>query len=137
MRKLAFILVAALALAGCNPSNFGSISAGVSQVVNAQVSQNQLDTARSAYDGAFLVPAVHYRELPLCKKGVVATTSNICAERAKVLKLQAADLVVQKGFDDVQVMVTAGRAGGSVVDAWNLLQSAISTATGLVAAYRL
>jgi hypothetical protein len=93
------------------------------------VTQGQVDAARSSYDAAFLAPAAHYRQLPLCTSGQTFLR-NQCAERSVILTLQSADRTVEASFDRVQAMVTAGNNTG-LVAAYQTLTTAIQTAEGI------
>lgn len=123
MKKIALALSLSLALGGCGP-DFGKLAAGVGQVLNANITQNQLDEARLAYDSLFLVPAVHYRRLPRC---TVAPAP--CSDKAKVAKLQAIDKVVQSNFDSTQALISQGQDANA---AWVALNAAISSAKALL-----
>jgi hypothetical protein len=123
MRRSLSLLLAALALGGC---------AQLQAVQGFSVSQNALDVARNGYNTAFLTPAANYRRLGFCATGSRWTLQHPCADRAIVTKLRQADAIVAKGFNDVQAMIRAGDNTGAQA-AFTSLQTAISTAEGLVA----
>lgn len=123
MKKIALVLALILPLAGCG-SGFGNLAAGVGQVLNASVTQQQLDEARLAYNGLFLTPAVHYRRLPRC---TVAPAP--CSDRAKIVALQKIDMVVKANFDNTQALLNQGQDANA---AWVALTAAISSAKALL-----
>jgi hypothetical protein len=91
------------------------------------VSQQNVDAARAAYDAAFLTPAAHYRQLGYCASGTVATLAKPCADRAIVAKLRAEDQAVQAAINDLQAQINSGNTTGAMA-AFQLLQTAIQTA---------
>ena len=116
--KLAFLLPLALtgvlALAGCD------------------VTQQQLDEARTSYNAAFLTPAAHYRQLGFCRAGTTFTIAKPCADRTVVASLVAADAQVHQQFNLVQADVTSGNGTASMSD-FSALQQAIAVAQNLIA----
>lgn len=139
MRKLALVFVAALALAGCNSSgvggNWGALTAGVSAVVNFQVTQQQVDTASLTYEGAFLVPAKAYLSLPRCVAGTSFSLRNQCSEPAKVRQIQAITRTMRSNFAKVQSLVDKGERGSGLQSAWAVLTNGIDTYKALVASF--
>src|SRR5262249_12095998 len=97
------------------------------------ITQGQLDAARSTYTGTVLVPLHKYASFPRCGGGVTFTLALPCHDAVMLKKLRNADKVVAKAFDDTQDLITSGNSSGAVA-AWQSLQTAISTARGLVAA---
>lgn len=124
MKTLAFAIALTLPIAGCAGTDFGKLSTGVANVLNASVTQQQLDEARLAYNGLFLTPAVHYRRLPRC---TVAPAP--CSDRAKIAQLQAIDKVVKANFDSTQALISQGQDANA---AWVALNAAISSAKALI-----
>lgn len=117
MRKLVLALpLLALGLAGCNSSTL----------------QNNLDTARSAYDAAFLTPAANYRNLGFCATGTKATLAKPCADRAIVKKLSDENHAVIAAFNAWQAQVTAGNTAGADA-AYQALQTAVNAAMATLA----
>lgn len=57
---------------------------------------------RALYDATVLAPAANYRRLPLCE-----AAQPPCAERAVIVKLQAADRLAVASLDAAQAFVTA------------------------------
>ena len=139
MKKLVLVFVAALALGGCNVSgvggNWGALTAGVSAVVNFQVTQQQVDTARAAYIGGFLTPAKAYVSLPRCAAGTSFSFRNQCSEPDKVRQIQAITRTMQTNFAKVQALVDQGAQGSGVQSAWALLTSGIDAGKAIVASF--
>ena len=109
MRNILLLGLAAVSLAGCN------------------VTQNQIDSARTGYDAAFLTPAAHYRNLGFCATGTAATLAKPCADRAVVAKLVAEDNAVKVALANLQAQVASGNTAGASA-AFSVLQTAISVA---------
>lgn len=118
MRKILIIGAAAIGLAGCDPT---------------QITQSQVDAARSGYDAAFLTPMAKYRNLGFCATGTVATVAKPCASRATVAKLIAADNAVSTAVTSLQAQVTAGNTAGASA-ALTTLQTAVTAAEAIAAA---
>ncbi len=125
MRKLLLALAVAASVAGCAIS-----TPLVQQVESFTVTQAAVDGLRSGYDGAFLAPAAHYRQLGYCAKGKGPTIQKPCADKAVVAKLRTADLAVQNEFDAVQGMLDAGQTSG-LAAAYATLKALIQTAVTL------
>lgn len=128
MKRLALILVLALPIAGC---------AGLTKTLDAiqgyAISQNQVDGARSTYDGTVLVPLARYASFPRCTPGTTISITNLCHDKVMLKKLRNADKAVAQAFVETQDMITSGNNSGAVA-AYKTLQAAISAAQGLVAA---
>lgn len=121
MRRIAVAIVLALSLSGC---------ATTQAIFGFNVTQGQLDAARSSYDALFLTPAAHYRLLPLCQAGQTFL-KNQCRLSWLTKKLQLADKEVEKGFNDVQAMIASGNSSGAVA-AFKVLNVSIATAQSLL-----
>lgn len=115
MRKLLIIGVAALELAACNQN----------------VLQNNLDTARAAYDAAFLTPAANYRSLGYCATGTVATLAKPCADRTTVVLLRSENATVINAFNAWQAQIDAGNTVGANA-AYTALQTAVAAAMATI-----
>lgn len=115
MKIKALVLVGALALGGCQT---------VETIGGFAVSQGQVDTLRSTYDGV-LSTAVSYRELGYCKTGTSFTAALPCADRKIVAELQSDNAAIIQEFNVLQTAVTNGDNTGAL--------AAYSTAQGLIA----
>lgn len=124
MKKLIVACVLSTGLTACAGTDFGKLSTVVGTALSANITQQQLDEARLAYDSLFLVPAVHYRRLPRC---TVAPAP--CSDRAKIVRLQAIDKVVQSNFDSTQALLSQGQDANA---AWVGLNAAISSAKAML-----
>lgn len=139
MKKLlGALVVVAFALGGCQTaSNMGAKLSTMGSNIGSflsttSITQDQIDVLRESYDTAFLIPATNYRALGICAKGVSATIAKPCADRAVVIKLQAADNAIEQDFNSVQALVTAGDASNAQL-AYATLNNAINTAETLIA----
>lgn len=131
MKKI-LIICAALTLNGC-ATGFGTrITETISAVSNFTVTQGQVDTARSSYDGVVLAPLRRYASLPYCKKGQTISISVPCHDRSLLAQLRLADKSVAIAFTDTQSKIDKGDNKGAVL-AYDLLMSAIDTAKALIA----
>lgn len=118
--RLAAIAASCLALGACN-------------AVTNPVTPKGVYEMQSAYDAAFLVPASHYRQLPLCASGQAPAAANICADRKIVIALQTADRNVSIAVSQLRAFATAHPtldASAYVAAA----QTAVSTALAIVTA---
>jgi hypothetical protein len=82
MKRLFLVVTLALGLAGC--------AAMPSLQIGTAVTFNTLEGVEAAY-GVALNFERQYKALPLCKTGTLPSTSNICARRSIIVRLQAAD----------------------------------------------
>lgn len=131
MKKI-ILLSAALLLTGC-ATQFGErISSVVSAVTNFGITQGQLDTARSSYDGLVLAPFKRYASLPRCKTSQTISISVPCHDRSLLKQLRIADNSVAVAFTDTQAKIDSGDNKGAAL-AYDLLMSAIDTAKTLIA----
>lgn len=121
MRKIALVIVIALSVSGC---------ATTQAIFGFNVTQGQLDVARSSYNGLFLAPAARYRGLPLCKAGQTFLR-NQCRLHWLTVKLQLADREVEKDFNQVQDMIDTGNSSGAVA-AFRALNISIEVAESLL-----
>jgi len=132
MKKLLTALVIALTVSGC-VGQFGTrISDTISAVSHFSITQGQIDTARSTYDGTVLASLRRYALLPRCKVGQTISINNPCHDRGMLVKLRNADKVVEKGFKDTQIKLDTGDNSGAVL-AYDTLMIAIDTAKALIA----
>lgn len=130
MRKI-LILFAALSLSGC-ATQFGErITDTISAVSHFSVTQGQLDTARSSYDGAVLAPMRRYALLPRCKTGQTISISVPCHDRALLARIRNADRQVAISFADTQAKINSGDNTGAVL-AYDILTSTIKAAKDLI-----
>lgn len=116
LRNLLFVSVAAISLAACNSTSL----------------QNNLDTARAAYDAGFLTPAAKYRQLGYCATGTKATAAHPCADRQIVAMLRSENTTVIAAFNAWQAQITAGNTAGANA-AYAALQTAVAAAMGTIA----
>lgn len=129
MKALMATFAAAALLAGC--TTVGKIAS------TKDISLRTVYTVRAGYDAAFLAPAANYRRLGLCPKidGVEQkpTLAAPCAQRAVVVKLQAADRVAEAALDNLETYVRAhpGEIGASGL--YDAAQKAIATAEAALA----
>lgn len=124
MRK--FILALAFLVAGCAPllTKFDAV-----QSVN--ITQNQVDAARSGYDGAVLAPLRRYALTPRCVAGQTFI-SNQCHDAATLKKLRSIDIEIAKDFNDVQGAMQSGNVS-ALQAAWTVLNNNISSAKTTIA----
>ncbi len=120
MRKFLAIAVAvmALSLGGCQGSAdlqkfAGALTGALGAAVSYEVTQDQLDTARTGYNVAFLTPAAKYRRVTLCRTGQTFLR-NGCAQRSHIVALQAADQEIAPAFDRLQGALTRGDKPGAL-----------------------
>lgn len=131
MKKIILISVALL-LGGC-ATQFGTrLTETISAVSNFSVTQGQVDTARTSYDGIVLASLKRYASLPRCKTGQTISISIPCHDRNLLKQLRLADKSVDVAFDDTQAKIDSGDNKGAVL-AYSLLISAIDTAKVLIA----
>lgn len=112
MKKIIIALFLTLTLTACavfqNPLYTGTSDG-----------RSRLAAIESSY-GIALSVAVAYRNTRLCKKGEVATYINVCAYRAVILELQAADREAQRAL----VSARAFLRNNPTVDAFQVLSIA-------------
>lgn len=131
MKKI-IIIGLALVLNGC-ATQFGTrITETISAVANFSVTQGQIDTARTSYDGVVLVSLRRYALLPRCKTGQTISINVPCHDRNLLKQLRLADKSVELSFKDTQAKIDSGDNKGAAI-AYSLLTSAIDTAKALIA----
>lgn len=130
MRKI-LILIAALSLSGCSTQFGERITDTISAVSHFSITQGQLDTARSGYDGAVLAPLRRYATLPYCKRGQTISISVPCHDRGLLAKLRNADKQVEISFAETQAKISSGDNTGAVL-AYDILTASIKTAKELI-----
>lgn len=126
MKRILLALTLTLALGGC-----AGLTNTISAINGFAVTQQQVDASRSTYDGSVLVPLAKYASFPRCAAGTSIGLTNLCHDRAMLVKLRNADKVVAKAFDDTQDMVTSGNNTGAVA-AYTTLKTAIGAAQALI-----
>lgn len=97
MKRIFSLLILAPLLGGCL----------FDQTVNNPITTRGVYELRAGYDAAFLAPAAHYAQLPLCLTGHKFTAAAPCAQRSVVLKLQKADQAVNGALDRLQSFTAA------------------------------
>lgn len=131
MKKI-IIIVLALSLGGC-ATPFGTrLTETISAVSNFSITQVQLDTVHTSYDGLVLAPLKRYSTLPRCKTGQTISISVPCHDRNLLKQLRLADQSVTIAFTDTQSKIDSGDNKGAAL-AYDLLMSAIDTAKALIA----
>jgi hypothetical protein len=125
MKKIFLVLALASSLGGC------AAVQKVEAVAGLTITQNQVDGARSAYDGGFLAGLRRYAITPKCLAGQTFL-KNQCHDPATLRKLRAADQVVAQDFDSVQANLDAGD-NTALVNAWSILTNAINSANTTLA----
>lgn len=105
MKKI-IILFLALALTACAS-------------IRNPITTNQLAVVESTY-GVALSIAVAYHNTRLCKKTETPSLSNICAQRAIILKLQAADRQAQAALVKARLFIR----NNPTLDAFAVIQAA-------------
>jgi len=136
-RVLAAFAVIALAapLGACD--TIDNLAAKASAVAGYTVTQNQIDSVRATYNGAYLAPAANYRELPKCAPGTSFNIlTNRCRDNAIVRQLQAADRTISEKFTALQAQLDAGNGKGSV-SAYTALKSAVEAAVAILTTYKI
>lgn len=129
MRKIAISLTVAVGLSGC--ATLPAVNA------NNPITMQHVYVLQASYDTAVLAPAVNYRRLGLCAKGVSATLLKPCADRNVVLELQRADRVASKSLSDLRDFVGKypGQLGASGL--YDAAKLAINQAKTIIAVYHL
>ncbi len=122
------ILVLCLLLAGCANQK-------LTAVTTATVTQDQVDAARSGYNGAFLAPLHRYALLPKCLSGQDFIHDN-CHDAASLIKLRSVDKQVAQDFADLQALMRSGNVN-AISAAWTILNNAISGAKSTASALGL
>lgn len=132
MKKVFLIVALSLTLSGCGTLFGERISTVISAAQNFEVTQGQLDTARSTYDGFVLAPMNKYASLPYCKKGKAFSINNPCHDRGLLKQIRAEDKIIANAFIDTQNRITSGDNKGAVA-AYKALMTAIELAKALIA----
>lgn len=135
MKRIFVALALALALA----SPLGAcaqLTKTIEAINGYAVTQNQIDAARSTYDGSVLVPLAKYASFPRCARGTSIGLTNLCHDGPLLKRLRDADRVVAKAFDETQDMVTSGNNQGAVA-AYGTLKAAIAAAQALITTARV
>lgn len=130
MKKIAILLALSLVLGGC-ATQFGTLSNTISAVQNFTVTQGQVDTARSSYDGFVLAPLHKYALLPRCKTGQAFILENPCHDRKLLKQINKVDEQVAKAFVDTQNNIISGDNKGAVA-AYTSLTGLIDIAKALI-----
>lgn len=97
------------------------------------VNNDRLAAIESTY-GIALSGAVAYRNLRMCKKGEIATLTNICSYRDVIIKMQIADVKAQDAIANAKRYI----AEHPFLDAFDILslaQKAVSEFQGIQTAY--
>lgn len=115
------VLAFALVLPACT-----ELQSKLAAVSGFSVTQEQVDTARSGYDGAFLAPLRRYALLRRCNPGQ-DFLHNECHDAATLKKLRVIDVKIANDFNDVQVLMRSGNAP-ALQAAWAVLSNAIGDA---------
>lgn len=130
--KKVLIIIAALSLTGCATQFGQKVSSVISAAQNFEVTQGQVDSARSTYDGFVLAPLNKYADLPRCKTGQKLTLANPCHDRNLLKQLRGVDKDVDKTIIDTQNRITSGDNKGAVA-AYQTLMSTIELGKSLIA----
>lgn len=88
--------------------------------------------ARATYVSAFLVPAAHYRQLPLCGP----SSPTICADPAVIQKLQAADKTAKAALDAAEA-IARGTATGDFSAVLDKASGLVSVAENLLVQFNI
>jgi hypothetical protein len=129
----AAVMLMAVSLAGC--AVYDNIKTGLSAAAGFTVTQNQVDAARSTYDGTVLVPLAKYASFPRCAPGKPISLTNLCHDSALLKQIRDGDKVAGAAFDKVQDMITSGNNSGATA-AWTSLQTAMDSVKALIAVAR-
>lgn len=136
MRTIALAAVAALMIP------LGSCAA-LQKINDFSISQTTIDKAMSGYDTVFLAPAKNYRAIydknPCLGSDKVSNANGLCAQKAIVLKLQAADQAVETALKSIQDQLNVCTAAGQtsctgISAAYSSLTAAISAAEQIAVA---
>lgn len=130
--KKVFLIIAALSLAGCATPFGERISTVISAAQNFEVTQGQLDSARSTYDGFVLAPLNKYASLPRCKTGQKFSINVPCHDRVLLKQIRSEDRIIARSINDTQNAITSGDNKGAVA-AYRALTQAIELAKSLIA----
>lgn len=130
MRRIVLGLALALSLSGC--ATIERLKQAVEIAAAFTVTQNEIDGAQAAYDGAALASLKAYAVLPRCAPGVTISLTNRCHDRILLRRLRNADKAVEGAFAKVQAQLVAGNATGAAA-AWQSLQTAIAAAKQIIA----
>lgn len=129
MKKLIAVIVVALSLTGC--ATIDKVQTAISAAQNFEVTQGQVDAARSSYNGFVLAPLVKYARLPRCKTGEKLTLNNPCHDRKLLKQIREVDKQVEKGFADTQNRIISGDNKGAVA-AYNSVLNLVDIAKALI-----
>ena len=130
MKKI-IMIVLALSLGACSTPFGTRITEVISAAQNFTVTQGQVDTARSGYDGAVLAPLNKYADLPRCKTGQKLTLNNPCHDRRLLKQIREVDMTIEKNFAKLQNNINSGNNSGAVA-AYDALISTIDLAKSLI-----
>lgn len=97
------------------------------------VTNDRLAAIESTY-GIALSAAVAYRNIRLCKKGEVATLTNVCSYRDIIIKMQIADTKAQDAIANAKRYI-AEHPFLDTFDILSLAQRAVSEFQGIQTAY--
>ncbi len=130
MKKI--LILGLLLLTSCATPFGQRLSTVISAAQNFEVTQGQLDSARSTYDGFVLAPLNKYASLPRCKTGQHFSINVPCHERNLLKQIRAEDKIIAKAIDDTQNRIISGDNKGAV-EAYRQLTIAIELAKTLIA----
>lgn len=130
--KRFIVLALAFSLSGCVGTPVAKFASdAIAAVQNFTITQDQLDAARSGYDGAVLAPLHKYSSLPRCKTGQALTINAPCHDRVLLKKLRTVDKQIDIAFSNVQARVSSNDNTGASA-AYSTLQEAIATAKAII-----
>lgn len=130
MKKF-LIIALAISLGGCATKFGTSVANVVSAAQNFSITQGQLDSTRTTYDGFVLAPLNKYASLVRCKTGQTLTLNNPCHDRVLLKKIRAVDAKIEIAFNNTQDKITSGDSKGAV-SAYQSLNDAIAIAKELI-----
>ena len=131
MIRLIGVILVALSLTGCATNPIEKIGTAISAAQNFKITQGQLDSARSSYNGFVLAPLRKYASLPRCKTGESLTLNNPCHDRKLLKQIREVDKRVEVAFSDTQSRIISGDNSGAVA-AYNSLSNLIDIAKTLI-----
>lgn len=130
MKKVIAIIAVALSLTGC--AAIDKVQTVISAAQKFEITQGQLDSARSSYNGFVLAPLRKYALLPRCKTGQTLTLNNPCHDRKLLKQIREVDEQIEKTFADTQSRIISGDNSGAVA-AYSSLTNLIDIARTLIA----
>lgn len=130
MKKFLTVIAVALSLSGC--AAIQKVETAISAAQKFEITQGQLDSARSSYNGFVLAPLRKYASLPRCKTGQTLTLNNPCHDRKLLKQAREVDRQVERAFADTQSRIISGDNSGAVA-AYNSLSNLIDIARTIIA----